>query len=35
MKKIYKNVVIGKNAKIGEFVTIGEPRRRFAHSYWR
>jgi len=25
MKKIYKNVVIGKNAKIGEFVIIGEP----------
>ena len=25
MKKIYKNVIIGKNAKIGEYVIIGEP----------
>ena len=25
MKKIYKNVIIGKNAKLGEFVIIGEP----------
>ena len=24
MKKIYKNVVIGKNAKLGEFIIIGE-----------
>jgi len=27
MKKIYKNVFIGKNVKIGEFVIIGEPPR--------
>jgi acetyltransferase-like isoleucine patch superfamily enzyme len=27
MKKIYKNVIIGKNAKIGEFVIIGKPPR--------
>jgi len=25
MKKIYKNVIIGKNAQIGEFVVIGKP----------
>jgi acyl-[acyl carrier protein]--UDP-N-acetylglucosamine O-acyltransferase len=25
MKKIYKNVIIGKNANIGEYVMIGEP----------
>jgi len=25
MKKIYKNVIIGKNAKIGEYVIIGKP----------
>jgi len=29
MKKIYKNVIIGKNVKIGEFVIIGEPPRGY------
>ncbi len=29
MKKIYKNVVIGKDVKIGEFVIIGEPPREY------
>ncbi len=29
MKKIYKNVIIGKNAQIGEYVIIGEPPRGY------
>lgn len=29
MKKIYKNVIIGKNAKIDEYVIIGEPPRGY------
>ena len=29
MKKIHKNVIIGKNAKIGEYVIIGEPPRGY------
>ena len=34
MKKIYKNAVIGKNVKIGEFVIIGEPPRRYKDGKW-